>query len=162
MATSARYILQVKSDYKTRSSLPTRHFSVHTRSEMGCLYWPGVLVICQSSRHSCLLTGVRCQTWWERNFFLKNVTWIVMMGRNWPHHISRRWLSVLLLHVWGTCSIFQVLWWDVSFRKPFPPRRVLTVFLIHLTRAGNGEILTSSNRDSRCRLFSNFVWDVLT
>lgn len=42
-------------------------------------------------------------------------------------------------------GILQVLSWDVSFRKPFPPRRILTVLSLSLLCAGKGEVLDSSH-----------------
>lgn len=41
---------------------------------MSCLYWPGVLVIHQSSRHSLLLTGEVPDTMREKFLSNKNVT----------------------------------------------------------------------------------------
>lgn len=47
-----------------------------------------------------------------------------------PPHLKEMTFSTVVACVG---YLLQVLWWDVSFRKPFPPRRLLTVFLIHLT-----------------------------
>lgn len=46
------------------------------------------------------LVGVLPGLMGEKFLSSMNVTWIVIMGRKWPHHIPRRWLSVLLFHVY--------------------------------------------------------------
>lgn len=59
-----------------------------------------------------------------------------------PHPKEMAFCSVVPSVFNGT---LQVLSWDVSFRKPFPPRRILTVLSLSLLRAGKGEVFDSSN-----------------